>query len=226
MLLAYQTSPVWFFLNYSGQYAQFEWEGLMKRLMMVMAALIAVSGTAQADDSQFFIGFGSGVFGLEYSEAGFKQKTSTYGGFVKMGANYNDYLGVEVRVAATGRAKQSYSAGILGAASAFDYSLSSQFVSYLAKLQYPVTSDIRTYALFGGTTAKLKRTLSAPVIAGTLATDKTTETGFTYGAGAEYFVSDQLSLGAEWLQVWTDVHIASGITARIWTANGSLNYYF
>ncbi|MFQ5345819.1 MAG: porin family protein [Mariprofundus sp.] len=198
----------------------------MKRLLIAMAAMVAMSGVAQAQDIKPYVGVGAGAFGLEYTEPGFNQKSTTFGGFVKLGVDVNEYVGAELRLATTSKGSKSYPAGTLGGIVPFDFSLTGQsMISYLAKLQFPVAQDFRVYGLIGGTTGKLKRELSVPV-GGRLINDSATKTGFSYGFGGEYFVADHVSVGGEWIQYWTDVNLGTGITGRLWSATGSLNYHF
>jgi hypothetical protein len=39
-------------------------------------------------------------------------------------------------------------------------------------------------------------------------------------------MNDQLSVGAEWMQYWTNVKLGSGFKTKVWGAVGTLNYHF
>jgi len=200
----------------------------MKRYILIAAALLfASSSVVQAQEIKPYVGIGLGGFGLEYKEPGVTQKNTILGGFAKIGLDFNEYIGAELRVGLTGKGSQTYPAAmILGAAAAttVDQSLSS-FVSYLLKLQYPVASDMRIYGMLGATSAKYKQAYNpGNLVIG--AGQSTNKTGFSYGVGGEYFVTDQVSAGFEWMQYWTDVDLGPVSSARVWGATGSLNYHF
>jgi len=200
----------------------------MKKFMIGMAALVAMSGVAQAQDFKPYAGFGVGGFGVEEKEPGFSQKSTTFGGYGKFGVDIGDYFGAELRVGATGNATKNYPAGSSLGGVIFpvpvEVALSADyFISYLAKIQFPVMQDFRVSAYLGATTAKIKLTAAA---AGVSASTSATKTGFSYGFGGEYFVNDKVSVGGEWIQYLTDVNLNSVSTARLWGASGTINYYF
>jgi len=201
----------------------------MKRWIIAAAAMMAVgfSGLAQAEEFKPYVGAGAGFFGLEYKEPGFSQKNTVFGGFVKVGADFNEYVAAEVRLGGTMEGSKSYPAGTMGAVLPFDFSLTGDYIfSYLLKLQFPVTGDFRVYGLAGGTTAKLSRKLSMPVAGLTLLNDSATNTGVSYGLGADYFISDQVSASVEWVQYWTNVDVGAQMSAKIWSAVGMVSYHF
>jgi len=198
----------------------------MKRLLIAMAAMVAMSGVAQAQDIKPYAGIGIGAFGVEVkdSSVGLNQKNTVFGGYAKFGVDFTDYLAVELRVGATGTGTKTYPAGTFGIPATFDVKLSSDyFISYLAKLQYPVAQDFRVYALVGGTTAKAKMGVS---VVGLNFTQSKSKTGFTYGFGGEYNLNDQLSIGGEWVQYWTNVKMDNTTKAKLWGAVGTLAYHF
>jgi len=200
----------------------------MKRFMIGMAALIAMSGVAQAQDFKPYAGFGVGAFGVEEKEPGFSQKSTTFGGYGKFGVDVGDYFGAELRIGATANGTKSYPTGSSLGGVIFpvpvDVTLSSDyFVSYLAKIQLPVAEDFRVAALLGATTAKIKLTAAA---AGVSASNTATKTGFSFGVGGEYFFNDNMSVGGEWVQYLTDVNLDAVSTARLWGASATFNVYF
>ncbi len=197
---------------------------MMKRLITVMALWLAMVGIAQAQDFRSYAGIGLGAFGLEESEPGFSQKSTVFGGYIKVGADFNDYLGAELRFGTTGSGSQTNAAGTLGVPLSFTTKLQAKYIiSYLAKPQYPITPDFRIYGLLGGTTAKLEATAS---VLGFSSSVSATKTGFSYGIGGELSLDDNLSIGAEWAQYWKDVTVGPNAKARLWSAVGTLNYAF
>jgi len=196
----------------------------MKRLIIAVIAWLAMLGIAQAQDFKPYAGIGLGAFGLEESEPGFSQKSTVFGGYLKMGADFNDYFGAELRFGLTGTGSQTNAAGTLGVPLPFTTKLQAKsIISYLAKPQYPLTPDFRVYGLIGGTTAKLEATAS---VLGFSSSVSATKTGFSYGAGGELSLDNHLSIGAEWVQYWKDVTVGPSVKARLWSAVGTLNYAF
>jgi len=159
-----------------------------------------------------YAGGGIGIFGLELKSTTVNQKNTVFGGFGKVGVDIGDYLGAEVRFGST-------SSGSTGNIKLND----SYFISYLAKFQFPVTTDFRPYAMVGGTTAKFKMTNAG-------VESSKSKTGVSYGFGADYYLQDKLSIGGEWMQYWTNVKLGSAFgtnsKAKIWGAVATMTYHF
>ncbi|WP_201265495.1 porin family protein [Mariprofundus sp. EBB-1] len=198
----------------------------MKRVFIATAMMVVGSATVQAQDFTPYAGVGLGVFGLEAkdSSVNFNQKNTVFGGYAKFGVDANDYIGAELRVGTTSKGDQSYPAGAIFAGSVAgtidqkaDY-----FFSYLAKLQYPVSQDFRAYAMLGATTAKHK--VIMPPALGTSGSN--TKTGFSYGVGGDFTINDQLSVGGEWMQYWSNVTVDVNQKVKIWGAVGTLTMHF
>jgi len=199
----------------------------MYKYLYIIAALLGITilpmVNAQAADNNGFkpyAGVGIGMFGLEFkNNSGVSNFNQTvFGGYGKAGADIGDYLGVELRLGATAKGTQK----LPGATATFT---ANYLLSYLLKAQYPVSPEFKLYALFGGTTAQLKSTDSTGF------NDKPSKTGLSYGVGAEYRVQDSLSVGAEWVQYWTNVNLpvskyGAGAKFKIWGAVGTLAYHF
>ncbi|WP_018294933.1 porin family protein [Mariprofundus ferrooxydans] len=198
----------------------------MKRVLVGVAMIVAGGASAQAQDFKPYAGVGIGAFGVESKDgtAAYNQKNTVFGGYGKFGVDINDYVGVELRGGTVGTGDKSYAAATFGTATTRSQT-TDYFVSYLGKLQYPVSQDFRLYAMLGATTAKFKVTSSPNVAAANLSK---TKTGFSYGFGGDFSVTDQLSVGAEWMQYLTDVKLnATGTTkARLWGAVGTLTMHF
>ena len=201
----------------------------MRKYLYIAAALLGFAMlpmvNAQAADNDGFkpyAGVGIGMFGLEFTNnsgtANFNQ--TVFGGYGKAGADIGDYFGLELRVGATAKGSETKTT----ATSTFKVNY---LISYLAKAQYPVSPEFKVYALFGGTTAQLKSTDSTGF------NDKPSKTGLSYGVGAEYRMQDSLSVGAEWMQYWTNIKLdpapskyGAGAKFKIWGAVGTLAYHF
>ena len=198
---------------------------LKKKYALAMMGMMLMPGSnVLAEEMSPYIGVGLGAFGLEYSEPGFKQRNTVFGGFVKGGVDINDYVGIEIRLGATGKGDKTYPAGTLGAPVPFTVALKSDYlVSYLAKLQFPVAEDFRLYALIGATRAKISRpsTIGAVVVPATA-----NKTGFSYGVGGDYSVGGNLSAGAEWVQYWNNAAVGVNMKAKMWGAAATLTSHF
>jgi len=204
---------------------------MRNHLFAAMAALTlaALPANVQAQDFDVkpYVGAGLGAFGLELKGTNgtvYSQKNTVFGGYVKLGADIGDYLGAELRVGATGSGTQSNPAGTMGSTVPFDGKIqATSLVSYLGKVQFPATPDLKLYALLGGTTAKFKFTATSTVGSGS---SSGTKTGFTYGVGAEYSFQDTLSAGIEWVQYWTNVNAYLDGKVKIWGVTANAAYHF
>jgi len=209
---------------------------MRKHLFAAMAALtlaaVPAAGAWAADmdgdndirvdtDNDFdirpYVGAGIGAFGVEFKNTSGSMKKTVFGGYGKLGADIGDYLGVELRVGGTGSGKKTVGGQQWK-------SQASSFFSYLGKVQFPATPDLKLYAVLGGTTANFKVTRAG-------VSNSQTKTGFTYGVGGEYFLQDTLSVGVEWTQYWTNVKMdnakfGTGAKAKIWGVTANAAYHF
>lgn len=201
----------------------------MKRTLVAAAMMMVASAGAQAQDIKTYAGLGIGAFGLEYKDSVISQRKTTFGGYGKYGVELNDYVALELRVGATSFGKKSYPAGTLGASAGTFKTSADYFISYLARFQTPVADDFNVYALAGGTTAKFNVSNSATALSATKV-----KSGFSYGFGGDYVLGNQFSVGAEWVQYWTNVKLGSTFApspgtssqVKLWGAVGTLNYAF
>ena len=209
----------------------------MRKHVYSAAALLTLGmiplASAHADnmDVKPYMGVGLGAFGLEYKDTAISQKRTTFGGFIKGGADIGDYFGLELRLGTTTSGSKSYTAGTLGTGAGTYKTKADYFLSYLAKFQVPASDDLKPYALLGGTTAKFKSDNSATGLSSSKA-----KTGFTYGFGLDYNLGNQLSVNAEWVQYWTNVKLGTSYAAapagatdnkaKIWGVVGSIDYHF
>jgi len=173
----------------------------MKRMIKIAGLALAIAfstATAQAQDIKPYAGVGLGYFafdvGLGYGTM------STIGYFGQIGADFGDYFGAELRAGATQEADKTVGGINL------KLKLSS-FISYLGKLQYPVSDQLKIYALAGGTTAKATATASVPSLA---ASASTTTTAGSFGGGVSFNANDNIRVGAEWMRYASDTSAFSG----------------
>ena len=199
----------------------------MKRVLVGAAMIMVSSATVQAQDFKPYAGIGIGAFGIEAKTAGtaFSQKNTVFGGFGKVGVDINEYVGAELRAGTIGTGDKTHAAGVVAATAVTVSQTTDYFLSYLAKLQYPVSQDFRVYTMLGATTAKFKST-SVPNT--TAVNVSKTKSGFSYGFGGDFTVNDQISVGAEWMQYLTNVKLdAAGTTkAKLWGAVGTVTMHF
>jgi len=171
----------------------------MKKILITLSTIAALSISAHAggkyvepaedpieiipaaSPSSFYIGLGVVAAGLSRDCAcankdADRLKDMTYGGIVRVGWDYNQYIGIEGRY--------------LNASLEDDFSKTTHYGLYL-KPQYLVTESINVYGLlgYGETTVDYD---SHQGRSSTLS-----KTGFSYGAGLEY------ALGAQWA-LWLD----------------------
>ena len=190
---------------------------------VLLATLLWPAAHASAAELQSYLGIGLGVFGLEHSEPGLKQKNNVFGGFLNGGVDFNDYLGIQLRVGTTDKGKGGFSVGTLGLPATFTRSQRADyFASYLVRLRYAVSPDMRLYALAGATTAKVSVSF-APAVA---TSNTVTKTGFSYGAGFNADINDRWIGGLEWVQYWTGVKPGANQKMNIWGAVASVTAHF
>lgn len=202
-------------------------------IMALSIAPLSVAHAAGVDgldlDLHPYVGGGIGGFGLEYSDTAGSQNNTVFGGYGKIGLDIGYYLGVEVRMGATMTGTTAQPAGSFSLTTAANNGLSNDFfLSYLGKVQVPVTAELTPYALIGGTTAKFSDTPTGK------ASFSQTVTGFSYGFGLNYDVGNQVSINGEWMQYLTNVQLttfeaSTGGTsskAKMWGAVGGLTYHF
>jgi len=194
----------------------------MKKIIITAAIALASAGaatSANAQDISYYTGLGVGTINTEHKAAGVDQTATTFGGYAKFGADFNEYFAAELRLGMSGKNKKTYAGN-----NTLTYS-SPLFVSYLAKAKYPVTSNIDLFMLAGATTARIKGTSNA-------ATQTKTKTGMSVGAGVDYKINSNVSIGADWMQYMFPVKMTAGSVfladskARIWGLTTNIAYHF
>jgi OOP family OmpA-OmpF porin len=141
---------------------------------------------AVINPSSFYVGLGVVTAGLSRDcpcANADRLKDMTYGGLVRVGWDYNQYIGIEGRY--------------LNASLEDDFSQTTHYGIYL-KPQYPVTESINVYGLLGYG----KTTVDYDNHQGRSST--LDETGFSYGVGLEYALGTQLSLWLDYQHLLND----------------------
>lgn len=184
----------------------------MKKFLKIAAASIIIAfatTSAYAQDMKPYVGIGLGTFTTDFG-SGFKS-SSTFGGFLKGGLDFNPYIGAELRV---GGIKSSTLKNVVGGSS------KATFISYLAKPQFPISDQATVYGLIGATTAKI-----TVVSTGNPTTSKT-KTQVSFGAGFEYKVQDAVSIGVEYVQYSNKGDTTANFKAKITGISATANYHF
>ncbi len=164
----------------------------MFRTLTIMATmmLFVVPARAQsAGDLELilnpYVGGGLGGFELDYGNG----KDFVFGGYGALGLTIMENLAAELRIG--GASSSSNPDAVLGRS--VDKT-ASWFVSYIAKPQFEVFQGLRIYGLIGATRIKTSITPLGSI-------ERTsTDTGFSFGVGAEYAIQDQLYVGGEWMR--------------------------
>jgi opacity protein-like surface antigen len=202
-------------------------KNIVRAAMLLGVMYLASPGQAMAagiDQFGFhpYMGLGLGAYNLQLkiNSVPVSQNNTAFGGYLQLGSDFNDYLGAELRIGTTNKESSTHATGSLSQQE--DY-----MFSYLLKLQYPTTPDLRIYALLGGTTAKDKVSGTA-VSAAVASAASGTKTAFSFGAGVDYRIADQLRAGVEWVRYANDITVDSTTGTKL-TIDGytaTLKYLF
>jgi len=206
----------------------------MNRYISTLWVLLLMPGAIAANAADFvtYVSVGGGQVVTEYDElgpaGGVHMKKPTWGATIKAGVDIYQYTGFEVRTGITGKVKHLFPAGTLGSIPPLEVSAQlNNFVSYFAKLQYPVNDRFKLYGLIGATTARIS-VLRNQGVGGSL---KGWKTGLSYGGGLEYKFRVRGSIGLEWVQYWKNVNLPSiplstSSKASFSGANLTINKFF
>ena len=170
-------------------------------LCACMLALLAPLH-ARAQEIHPYTGAGIGVAMFDLG-AGIGTKNA-FAGFGRLGLDLGDYAGAEFRFGSTSQVSFTY-LGLNGQAG-LDY-----FVSYLGKLQLPVSENVRIYGLAGGTTAKASVSIAIPGTILSLSTSGT-NSSFSFGGGLDFELQNRWWGGVEVMRYASDT---LGISANI-----------
>jgi len=164
-------------------------------LVMLVFALLGLIQTAQAIEFQPYVGGGLGhvLMNIEVDGVRSDRPDSTFGGYASIGFDYGEYVGGELRIGTTGTA--SFAVGGINFDTSVDW-----FLSYLAKLQFPVSEQFKIFTMAGGTTTSVTTTITTPgllfINTGTNNISQTMTNG-SFGAGADFQTGDQWEVGIE-----------------------------
>jgi len=139
--------------------------------------MFAFSGIAQASDP--YVGLGFGAFNLGTGAS----KNTVTGGYLQLGDDFSDNLGAELRVGASGKTGEELT---LQPRIGIDY-----FAAALLKPKYNINDNWMIYGLIG------VATLKASYSQGAFPKQTKTRTGYAYGLGAQYRMSENYAIGAE-----------------------------
>jgi len=148
------------------------------KIASALCLMLAFSGSAFASDP--YVGASLGAFNVG---TGVSKKAVT-GGFVQIGDDFSEYLGGELRIGTSG---QSNLGGAAQAKARIDY-----FGAAFLKPKYNFDDQWMGYALIGIATLRSSYTETG------LASQKKTRTGYAYGLGLQYRLSENYALGAEY----------------------------
>ena len=185
----------------------------MKKHITALLVCLVMQGVpaANAGDVVPYVSVGGGQVVTEYVEngpvaGGVSMKKSTWSAMIKAGVDIYQYTGLEVRTGITGKINHVFPAGTLGSIPPLNVSAQvNGFVSYFAKLQYPITKSFKLYGLFGATTGRTSVERNQGV-GGAL---KGWKTDLSYGGGLEYKFRVRGSIGLEWVQYWKNANLAA-----------------
>jgi len=177
----------------------------MRKSFLSLVSILALSGLAYAggdiapvveepvvvmeDNSAFYVGLGFGQAAINDDPTA-EEITSTML-MLQAGYQYNDYVALEGR--ASFGFSSDYEPGITGNASGdFDEDISSWGI--YVKPMYPVTEAFDIYALLGYGGVQL----------GNLESGDAYEDGFQWGLGAQYAVTENILVFADYVSLYDD----------------------
>jgi len=173
---------------------------------IMIAALFVFTPLSKAQEFKPYAGIGLGAYTADTGIAGIGKQTA-FGGFGQFGVDIGKYYGGELRLG-TSSNTTFVNSGVSEEAK-LDY-----VFSYLAKIQAPVSKNLRVYALVGGTSGQVTAKITTPgfVFAATGTTSiSTTKTSLSVGGGIDFRIQDKISFGVEYMRYYSDV---SGFSAN------------
>ncbi len=178
----------------------------MRKGILSLVSILALSGVAYAggdiapveepvvapvivDNSAFYIGLGFGQASVD-DDPSAEEITSTMI-MLQAGYQYNEYVAVEGRVSYG--FNSDYEPGITGNLSS-DYNENIFSWGIYMKPMYPITDAFDIYALLGYGGVQL----------GNLESGDAYESGFQWGLGAQYAVTENIAVFADYVKLYDD----------------------
>jgi len=205
------------------------------RSICLTLGLFIVALPAQAFDFKPYAGVGLGSVIIDAGLGG----QNAFAGYGIVGADLHENYGVEVRFGTSGKTSGTVTvpAGVIDtcgegcfvpitAPTPANISVD-WFVSYLLKLQYPVSDLFKVYGVVGGTTLKSKFAFTSPVSGVT--TLHSQNTTLSYGGGFEYGLGNQWTMGVDatiYANKATTTTGASFSGLDVWGINATARYGF
>ncbi len=152
----------------------------MKKILkaaLISSLMMGFSGVVQA--SEPYVGVGFGVYNLGNGVI----KKATPGMYLKLGDDFAENFGGEIRLGRTGQTAEEFS---LQPNMQIDY-----FAAAYLKPRYEFSEQWTVYGLLGIATVRSSYSEVG------FAQQKKTRTGYAYGLGAQYHVLDSYSIGLE-----------------------------
>jgi opacity protein-like surface antigen len=161
------------------------------------------------DNSAWYIGLGVSTMNLTADLT--DEKMDSIGATLQAGYKYNDYIGVELRYTQN-VAKIEYDPGNSAGAAIDDYPADFTNVGIYLKPSYPVMESLSIYGLLGYGSVTFTNLPQNTV-------DRT-ESGFQWGAGASYNITDCISIFADYTKIYDD----TGIDGHFTTSDISIEF--
>jgi len=167
----------------------------MKKIVLIAAALLSMQATAAAaNDIKPYAGVGLGLFELDPGQ----NKKAVFGGFGFVGASLHEYFAAEFRAGLTGPHERE-ELGPLTETFQVNW-----FVSALAKPKIEAADGLEFYGLLGATSISTSITPLNSTIERSV-----TKTALTFGLGGTYFITDNMSVGVEWVRYSSNANAAT-----------------
>jgi len=151
------------------------------KVALATSLMVAFSCSAQASDS--YVGLGLGAFNIGNGVT----KKATTGGYLQLGNTFMENLGAEVRIGATGTTGEELTLQ--------PRMKIKSFVAAYLKPQYQINDQFTAYGLLGIAQISGSNTEAA------LPKPNKSRTGFSYGLGMQYNISNEYSVGGELAQM-------------------------
>ncbi len=171
----------------------------MKKIILALSALVAMSSLGFADENNDYEEEADGLYlGLAYTHLSLdldrKQETTVSeldytAGSLQVGYKFNPYIAVEGRYGMTFGNPDASDAPIIGDS---DITVWSIYVKPI----YPVAPEFDIYALLGYASANVTGNI---LYNGTVTSFDVDESGFSWGVGGVYAITEEFSVFADYL---------------------------